>query len=281
MNRMLKPLALAGCMVLASALSLSGEDAAEDGEENEKKEIRVLWIGASSTNHRLMRCTEAMVNSGGKFTMTSVRAKNPRKPGDPSHAQQIREGNYDFVILQISRILVKDAESYNGGRAFGGYICNAARASGAVPILFEHYFRNEKTVNADQDKLTTLCREIAVRYNARYAPTGAAWKAVGAVKGYDYLLNIPAGDRGHAGHNGNYLFACCFLSTITGESPVGNPVREVLSARKEELDGEEVVTRYTHEVPDDDAAFMQKVAWEQVQRHARDIVEAGAARHGQ
>ena len=64
------------------------------------KPVRVFWIGASSTNQRLFRVTEAMVQAGGETTIISTRARVPHKKGDTSLTDQIRDGRYDVVILQ-------------------------------------------------------------------------------------------------------------------------------------------------------------------------------------
>ena len=218
-----------------------------------------------------------MLSESGEYTVKSMRA------GNSNYRQKVAAGGYDFVVLQVSRNLLKSGGSSDGGRAWAAGMSKAVIAKGGVPILFEHYMRSEKNLKQKQDKLSDLCRQAAAQSGARYSATGQAYKAVAAVKCIHFLLNVSVGDHGHAGHNGNYLFAACFYAAITGKSPVGLKAREVLSARIVKKDGEVVkdekgnkkgnkkTERYTHVVSDEDAKLMQTKAWEQYQKGLKDI----------
>ena len=137
--------------------------------------------------------------------------------------------------------------------------------------------RTEKQLKDDQDRLSDLCRQAAAKSGARYSATGQAYKAVAAEKAPDYLLNLSAGDRAHAGHNGNYLFACSISAALTGQSPVGSKVREVDSSKMDPKNPKDKKKRipYVHKVPDDEAALMQKIAWEQYEKGIKDIEALG------
>jgi hypothetical protein len=277
----IRTLGLMAC--LAASVVLAAEDGPTDEQAPAKNHIRALWIGASSTNSKLLRCADALVSSHKGYEMTSSRIGiNSKDPKGRTLTQRIRDGNHNYFVIQVFRGLIENSPTDTYARRYLSYMCRSAQNAGATPVLFEHYFRTPKKIDAHQARLSRLCREAAAQYGALYAANGTAWQVISGneEKGVKYLLNLEMRDGGHAGRFGNYLFACGIYAAITGESPVKNPVRWISSTRPKVVDGvvqeqkarkKPVGERYVFTVPEADAKYLEEAAWEQYQKALKTI----------
>ena len=92
--------------------------------------------------------------------------------------------------------------------------------------------------------------DIANELKATVAPVGMAWKKALAA---DPSLVLHQPDKSHPNPTGSYLAACVFYATLFDKSPVGLP--------GELKKGNRVLVR----VAPDEAAALQKIAWQTVQ----------------
>lgn len=116
-------------------------------------------------------------------------------------------------------------------------------------IIFYPWFSMVDS-QADIEKFDRMVHEIAWQYHLTLVPVGPAWR-LAQEKRPD--LQLYGSDGIHPSAAGLYLTACVFFASMTGESPVGNPVFTSIGydhpADIVKLDGNTV-------------DFLQNVAWE-------------------
>lgn len=185
---------------------------------------------------------------GGKGLKGFWEAEGPRSP-----RAMIAADKWDYVVLQ-EIYCPKEAEFQNYAARFDEEI----KKAGSKTILFatasvtEHYSRSFrypeafKTLNAMQVAFGKQ-RRIPV------AAAGYAWmKYLGPNPSEAQLLDLYHKDKGHPGAKGTYLYACLLYAVITGKSPDG-------------LTSEFPNVRGGISIAKDEAARMQKAAWQQYQ----------------
>ena len=106
--------------------------------------LKILWLGSSSTSDELIRCTDQMLTRSGSFEVEStkgagyVRVDLIARNGDfePVGFKQIRDGEYDFVVLQVSAGVLLNPPDNRTGRV--GHRtdlrCSFRRRCGSCPI---------------------------------------------------------------------------------------------------------------------------------------------------
>ena len=83
-------------------------------------------------------------------------------------------------------------------------------------------------------------------------PVGQAWAAA-RLERPDLMLNNVE-DGFHPGLYGHYLTSCVYYAAVTGKSPVGHPCHATIAGQVP--------------IPDEMAEFLQRIAWETVQKYA-------------
>ena len=148
----------------------------------------------------------------------------------------IEQTKYDYVVLQEQSTLpIKNAKRFHENvRLFDEVI----RASGARTALYLTWARRHAPET--QRALTDGYRAIGAELGALVVPVGAAWERVRLTHPNVELYDA---DGSHPSAAGSYLAACTFLGALCGKSPVGAPV-------------------HVHGVTPDDAAVLQRAAWE-------------------
>lgn len=148
----------------------------------------------------------------------------------------IPEGNYDVVVLQghIPRTRDPDATSFlKYARLFDTIIS----AFGAETVFFMSWTHPDFPEVKLKD-IIAAHRKIAAETGAKVAPVAVAMRNVHR---HRPDLEMLAADGVHASWAGSYLAAAVMYATIFERSPVGLP--------------------YTFGVSDEDAAFLQRIAW--------------------
>jgi hypothetical protein len=183
----------------------------------------------------------------------------------------IRQGNWDVVVLQDD--LAADWPARAGEfTEYGRKLDQAIKQAGAEPVFtMVHPYQYEKE---------TTTKEIAAAYGkvgqelgARVAPVALAFRR-SLQERPD--LDLYAADGKHASWAGIYLQGCVLYATITGRSPVGLTYRmqgkppgdwQMSDSDKNALNLLLGFTlRGAHwEISEEDAADLQRIAWETVQ----------------
>jgi hypothetical protein len=164
----------------------------------------------------------------------------------PTARKLIGEGAYDVVVLQedIPETLVDTFHEY--ARKFNAEI----KEAGAEPVLFMAW-SYERLGRTTMEEIDQAHRDIATELGIEVAPVGLAWqRAMEERPGLD-MYDL---DREHPSIYGTYLAINVVYATVFGESPIG------LAYLPSESGG----------VTEEEAAFLQRIAWETVQEyHAR------------
>jgi prepilin-type N-terminal cleavage/methylation domain-containing protein len=214
--------------------------------------IRVLWIGNSYTYvNNLPGMVAALVQAGGNspayaWDMQTVGGATLQMHWDQGIAvQKIRQGDWDFVVLQEqSQMAILDEATYDKYvRLFNGEI----RKVNAIPLLFMTW------AHQPQSNLQPLYNRaflrIAQEVRAEASPVGVAWARCLQT---NPQLNLFASDGSHPSPTGTYLAACVFFGALFDRGPAGLPGTLT-------VDGQVAVS-----LAPADAASIQAIAWQAV-----------------
>jgi hypothetical protein len=129
-------------------------------------------------------------------------------------AAAIREGKYDYVVLQEQSTLpVKNtARMHETVRLLDEVI----RTAGSKTVLYMTWARRHAPET--QTAITDAYNRIGKELGATVVPVGTAWRRFLAKHDQPVLHDK---DDSHPTLAGSYLAACVFLAVLFGESPVG------------------------------------------------------------
>lgn len=199
-----------------------------------KDSLKVLFIGNSHTfGHdvpgMLQRLGEADNNPIWVEAQTIGGATLNDHLKSAATADSVREGDWDFVILQEQSTL----PALNPGfyqQSLSSFAAPIARA-GVSPVIYatwarnadNKYFQRQNRFATPRQLQSALDRAFAAgarQTGALVAPVGTAW--------HHYLGQNPgkrlhAPDGNHANHAGAYLAACVFYRVLTDKPSAGNP----------------------------------------------------------
>ncbi len=277
-------------VVLFVALPFVAMPSVSFAESNvDGKEIRLLWLGSSSTYYQDMPhqmaewldeygcATEAVSDLAGKSGTGVQKYLEPDfKPEyglekGQTVLDKICDGNYDFVVLQVPVDFLAGAQG-NDSETFDKAIdiySAAAKKAGSRVILYEQGWGDGEIFETGQKML----RDAAGRNDVPIAPCRTAWEHVRKEHPVIELHDLP--DRVHPGMVGTYLNLCCFYAAITGESPVGLPVREIEYWPLVMKDGKRKRDRSgaLFTVNDNLAEYFQKTAWKSWLEVQKDLTK--------
>ena len=140
---------------------------------------------------------------------------------DGNAIQTIREGKWDYVILQEQSQfpVINQKKFYDFARKFDEEI----RRSGAKTILLMTWERpDSRKFGVTTDNLAAAYKAIGKELGVKVAPAGLAFAR--AIRGKPELTLYS--QDGHPTVEGTYLAACVLYRTIFENSPVGNPYSE-------------------------------------------------------
>ncbi len=177
----------------------------------------------------------------------------------------IREGNWDYVVLQEQSTLGRS--KYINGRPtinqpdtfheFVRLLHEEIKRSGGKTVLMLTWARQSSPQH--QATLTNAYMSIGKELGVHVAPVGLVWKEVNE-RNKDIELFME--DGSHPGPQGTYLAACVMYTTITGKSPVHLP--NLLKVPKMSMEGKPVKKEgaySTIELNQDEAALIHEVTW--------------------
>ena len=247
-------------IMLASCLSvMSGESVSS------QPTLKVLFVGNSQMQvYDLPQMIKIMSESApaGNPRMVIGRALRGGKglkghwelgdgPGSPR--AMIAADKWDYVVIQeIYRPKEEEFQEY------AAKFDDEIRKAGSKTVLFatasvtEHYSKSCHY----PDSFKTL-NDMQISFGQKkgilVAPAGYAWmRYLGPNPSAEQMLDLYHKDKGHPGEKGTYIYACLLYSVLTGKTPEG-------------LTSEFKTIREGITIPKDEAARMQKAAWDQYQ----------------
>lgn len=187
---------------------------------------------------------------GGKGLKGYWDAEGPKAP-----RAMIAADKWDYVVIQ-EILNAKEAEFRDYAARFDREI----KKAGSKTVLFatasvtEHYHASYHYPEAFK-RLNEMQVVFGKQQRVPVAAAGYAWmKYLGPHPSEKQLLDLYHKDKGHPGPKGTYLYACLLYAVITGKSPDG------LTSEFKNLRGGITIAK-------EEAASMQKAAWEQYQEN--------------
>jgi hypothetical protein len=243
-------------LVSASTVEVVAEDA---GAAIEPLPERVLFIGNSHTQQHggLHWFIGNMVRSeaqprpftGSIETAGGVTLEYHFRNGA---SKTIRGGDFDAVVLQ-SYLPGADSQSSAPFLEYAGQLHEVVEASGARTVLFMTWPQDRLNWNwAGLDEFVRSHRQAEAELGVPVAPVGVAFENARTERPDLVLLSE---DGVHATWEGAYLAAATVYATLFERSPEG--------------------LGYTFGVSDEDAAFLQRVAWQTVTDWNAGVPSAG------
>jgi hypothetical protein len=233
--------------------------AAETSHTSTTPPLRVLFIGNSHTDRHggmdwLVRnlaasddpprsiVTERLVASG---VTLEYHVRN-------GALKRIRDGDWDIVVLQeyLPGIPTQSAEPF---LTHARLLDMAIRDAGARTVLYMTWPERLRTW-ASLDDIEEAHRQLAIELGAAVAPVGMAMDRARQERPELSFLDW---DGVHTTWDGAYLAAATIYAAVFGQSPEGLPYHLGLS--------------------DDDASFLQRIAWETVSDWRADSRLAAAS----
>jgi len=156
--------------------------------------------------------------------------------------EKIANGKYDIVILQEG-ITVMNKDTFKETFDNNVQLWNEEiRANGSEPVL---YMAMESPLLFKLEELTQAYDEIATEYDLHVIPLALAYQRILEENPEYNLYDV---DRLHPNIQGTYLGALTAYATLFGENPEG-------------------LAYIPDGISEEDAIFLQRVAWEAVQEY--------------
>ncbi|MEZ6089260.1 MAG: alpha/beta hydrolase [Pirellulaceae bacterium] len=222
-----------------------------------------------------------------------------------SFLDKVRDEKFDCVVLMtVCRFIMGDGDQNPDGQAHRdaiGQYCDAIRQAGSEPVFYEMGWGTTQREVEGRRRILELARQNNIQV---YVPCSTAWARVRSERP-DLRLQHPD-DNSHPGDLGHFLNLACFHAAFVKQSPAGELPRtfhvwpHLNKAKKEALRDEldaafaefkpdayqaklpEWMRRnagagYTATVSEDDARYLEQIAWESYQ----SIVEQLGKGHNQ
>jgi acetyl esterase/lipase len=220
------------------------------------------------------------------------------KPGQ-SFLDKVRDEKFDYVsMMVVCRFITGDGEDNPDGKAHAAAVtryCQAIRDAGGEPVFYEMGWGSGEREVEGRRRILELAKQNRIHI---YAPCSTAWARIRSERP-DLELQHP-GDKSHPGDLGHFTNLACFYAALTGQSPVGRlPSRfhvwphlskEEKKQRREQLDvafsqfkpdtyqarlpewmRRNAGAGFVGQISDDDARYIERVAWECVQATQKEL----------
>jgi hypothetical protein len=181
--------------------------------------------------------------------------------GNTSTLEKIRTGKWDVVVLQEDV-----AENWSVVDKFPEYarkFHEEIKKTGAETILYMTWpWGTLPTPSIEQ--IAEVYNKTGADLGVKVAPVGLAWQRSLQERPE---LELLGNDRVHPSPYGVYLALCVFYATIFERSPVGSTYRMADAPRLTYLSFVFWDMPKGWQLTDEEAAFLQRVAWETVQEY--------------
>ncbi len=217
-----------------------------------------------------------------------------------SFLDKVRDEKFDYVCLMVvCRFITGDGEDNPDGKAHAAAVtryCQAIRDAGGEPVFYEMGWGSGEREVEGRRRMLELAKQNRIRI---YAPCSTAWTRIRSERPDLELQH--RGDKSHPGDLGHFANLACFYAALTGQSPEGRLPRrfhvwphlskDEKEQRREQLDASfskfkpdsyqarlpEWMRRnagagFVGQISDDDARYIERVAWEVWQEKQRELV---------
>ena len=172
----------------------------------------------------------------------------------------IRQRDLDVVVLQDDLASMTDQEEFKESvRKFDHEI----RTAGAETVLFMPWEYDLKLKKVAVEEIARVYGDIAAELSLKVAPVGLAWQRA---RQESPTPDLYMPDRMAPSIYGTYLAACVLYATILGKDPTGLAYRPADLFPDAAPIVKDVIRRWP-KITEEEAAFLQCIAWETVQEY--------------
>jgi hypothetical protein len=169
-----------------------------------------------------------------------------------STVDRVKAGGWSVVVLQED--IAQNWAIVENFPEYAGLFDEQIKASGAETVLYMHWPWSIQPVPT-QEQIAKTIDATAGDLGATVAPVGLAWQRALSERPD---LSLYGDDGIHANPYGIYLTLCVFYATLFERSPEGATYRMADAPRS----GFGFTVAADWKLADDDAAFLQRIAWE-------------------
>jgi enterochelin esterase-like enzyme len=242
--------------------------------------VKILFIGDSliSWNNGFDQHLEQLAASANpplaiEANTVAISYGSLEKIWQESNAVEvIGAGDYDAVVLQENLWATDVATFHAYARKFEAEI----KKTGAKTVLFMPWQINYLELTTAQ--IAQAHRDIAAEVGAEVAPVGLAWQRALAERPELKLVEV---DGIHPSIYGTYLATTVVYATLFGQSPNSTaylpaaPSHDCATEEKEEQPDDPALDAYRVGqvrgcMTEEEAAFLQRIAWETVQEYTAE-----------
>lgn len=202
-------------------------------------------LAVSASPPMSIKCDDATMSSMGLRLLWLQRS---------DRHDRILKGCYDIVVLQDTLVAMSGKYSFDTEEQFNEYtkkFDDEIRKGGAHTVLLMHWRLKAEATMPIED-VERLHTDVSKKLNVEVAPAGLAWLQSERERPE---LNLYA-DELHPEAKGSYLTACVLYATIFKKNPTG---LSYIADDIDTLDGKKVTQ--------DEATFLQQVAWQTVMKY--------------
>ena len=223
--------------------------------------LDILWVGDDQllTGPLDMQTLLLLELGGEKNPIQMDRAINPRytistSVSDTDFLQSHEFLNQDIIIIQAFGIqrdnsmieFEENADSWD----------QALQVQGKEVVLFYPWFTSVDS-ESTKESYDEMVHKIAWQQELTLVPVGPAWEAALEARPD---LPLYARDGIHPSALGVYLTACVFYASLSGESPIDNPVYTSIG-----FDNQDEIIK----LDSDTVEFLQAIAWETINEYLK------------
>ena len=212
-----------------SILFIMGFSALTYGQETK----RVLFLGNSYTAfNNLPSLIDSIANSFGDTLVhdMNLQLNLQYHAGDNSSMSKIRQGNWDFVVVQGQSVRPAQSTAPTNVYPYAEEITDSIRENNLCgkAMFFMTWGRengylssgSNSTYNGMQENLYNAYLTMTTDNDGVCAPVGAVWKYV---RDSFPTINLYDSDGSHPSVAGSYLAACTFYAAIFRKTPETTP----------------------------------------------------------
>jgi len=244
------------CLIIAASMLVACNPVSPTAIAMDNGVEDVLWVGNDliQTGPLDMQTLLLLELAGNTQNFRMERAINPRY----TLSVNVNESNFSTVInISDQDIVIIQAFDIQRGFSEASFEESATswievfQSQEKNTVVFYPWF-TKVDVEADKEILDEMIHKFVWQQNITLVPVGPAWEAAMQARPD---IQLYASDGIHPSALGVYLTACVFYASLTGESPMENPVYTAIG-----YDSPQEIIK----LDGDTIEFLQGIAWETI-----------------
>jgi len=244
------------CLLVAASLLVACNPVSPTAIAVDNGVEDILWVGNDQilTGPLDMQTLLLLEIAGNAQTFSMERAINPRY----TLSTDVNESDFStFNDISDKDIVIIQAFDIQRGFSEASFEESATswievfQTQEKNTVVFYPWF-TKVDVEADKEILDEMIHKFVWQQNLTLVPVGPAWEAAIQLRPN---IQLYASDGIHPSALGVYLTACVFYTSLTGESPLENPIYTAIG-----FDSPQEIVK----LDGDTIEFLQRIAWETI-----------------